>query len=397
MHKQARALYNASFSEERFQKMLHSIDAEFPGKLDFRIAETPVFLSGDLYKELVKASESIIDVIRKDDFQFRTERALPPQLHTPNENAHSSFLAIDFAICKDQHGNLTPQLIELQGFPSLFGYQGYLGDQYRTHFNIPPSFSPFPHHDTINDYNQNLKEILLEDNAPEEVILLEIYPDQQKTRIDFAITEQLTGIKTVCITQIIKRGTRLYYSNNGKEIRIKRIYNRLINDELQQYPGLKTQFSFTDDVEVTWVGHPNWFFRISKYIMPFLNNPYVPPTSFVSDYNGIFPDDLHNYVLKPLFSFAGTGVELHVTPNKLRSLIDPENYILQRKVSYEPVIQSPDGGVKAEIRMLYVWADHAASPVLFNALSRLSRGEMIGVRYNKDFKWVGSSACFFEK
>ena len=210
------------------------------------------------------------------------------------------------------------------------------------------------------------------------------------------MTENLLGVKAICYTQLIKEGKSLFYEKDGRKIQVKRIYNRLIFDDLQNYPDLKTSYHFTDDVDVTWVGHPNWFFRISKFTLPFLKSKYIPETKFVSDYQGNFPVDLENYVLKPLFSFAGAGVVLHVTKEILENITDPDNYILQRKVVYEPVIQAPDGLVKCEIRMMYSWPDKSEKPVLLTSLSRLSRGEMIGVRFNKDFTWVGGTACFFE-
>jgi len=238
--------------------------------------------------------------------------------------------------------------------------------------------------------------LVLGNEQPEHVILLEIYPEKQKTRIDFAVTEQMLGIKAICYTKLIREGKQLFYENEGRKIQVRRIYNRLIFDDLFNYPDLQTSYHFTDDVEVQWVGHPNWFFRISKFAMPFLNGEYVPETCFLSHYDGQFPADLQNYVLKPLFSFAGSGVQLHLTKADLEAIADPENYILQRKVAYEPVIQAPDGLVKCEIRMMYGWSDNAEKPELLISLSRLSRGEMIGVRYNKDFTWVGGSASFFE-
>ena len=208
--------------------------------------------------------------------------------------------------------------------------------------------------------------------------------------------ETFLGVKSVCYTKIKKRGRELFYEKDGREIQVKRIYNRLIFDDLGNFPDLQTEFNLTDDVDVTWVGHPNWFFRISKYTLPFLKSPYVPDTRFLSEYGGQFPADLENYVLKPLFSFAGSGVKIHVSLEDLSLVADPENWILQRKVAYEPIIQALDGLVKCEIRMLYVWEDNAPRPQLLTSLSRLSRGEMIGVRFNKDFTWVGGSTCFYE-
>ncbi|CAG5016467.1 hypothetical protein DYBT9275_05561 [Dyadobacter sp. CECT 9275] len=397
MHQEARKLFNESFTEAKYNQFVSAIENEYPGQLDFRIAESPVFIPEELRAKLTEACDEMMEVICAENFISKTSRAVPPGLCVPNENSHTSFLALDFAICRDDTGNLIPQLIELQGFPSIFGYQAYLSESFMRHFSIPDDFTYLFASADKEVYYQRLRELLLGTHRPEEVILLEIFPEKQKTRIDFAITEQQMGIKTICYTKVIREGRKLYYEDNNQKIQIKRIYNRLIFDDLHSYPGLKTSFNLTDDVEVEWVGHPNWFFRISKFTLPFLTGKYVPETKFLSDYHGEYPADLDQYVLKPLFSFAGTGVLLTVTPTILAALPDPENYILQKKVTYEPVIQSPDGLVKCEIRMMYGWPDKAPKPELLISLSRLSRGEMIGVRFNKEFTWVGSSACFYEQ
>ena len=396
MHKQAREAYNRSFTESKYEEFVKSFEKDFPGQLDFRVAETPVFLPKELKQKLIEASSEIISALRSSDFRAKTDRAVPADQHVPNENAHSSFLAIDYAICRDENGELIPQLIELQGFPSLFGYQAYLSEQFKKVFEIPENFQYGFASDSYQTYTERLKKLILAGEDPEQVILLEIYPEKQKTRIDFAVTEAMLGVKAICYTKIIREGRFLFYEKDGRKIQIKRIYNRLIFDDLLNYPDLETSFTFNDDVDVTWVGHPNWFFRISKFSIPFLQSPYIPETRFVSDYQGTFPIDLENYVLKPLFSFAGSGVQLHIDRAALAALPDPENYILQRKVVYEPVIQAPDGMVKCEIRMMYGWDDDAEEPELLIGLSRLSRGEMIGVRFNKDFTWVGGSAVFYE-
>ncbi|MDQ6482265.1 hypothetical protein [Dyadobacter sp. LHD-138] len=396
MHQQARKTYNQSFTEDKYQQFLNSIASDYPDTLDFRVAETPVFVPKDLKEKLIEACDEIIETIISDDFKAQTDRAIPTDQHVPNENGHSSFLAIDFAVCKDNNGALIPQLIELQGFASLYAYQGYISEVFKRNFPVPDRFNYAFGAENFDDYIEKLKELIVADENPEQVILLEIFPEKQKTRIDFAITEKLLSVKAVCYTKLIKEGRKLFYEKDGRKIQVKRIYNRLIFDDLQNYPDPQTSYHVTDDVDVTWVGHPNWFFRISKFTLPFLNSRYIPETKFVSDYQGSFPEDLENFVLKPLFSFAGAGVQLHVTTAILSKIKDPENYILQKKVAYEPIIQAPDGLVKCEIRMMYSWPDNAVRPALLTSLSRLSRGEMIGVRFNKDFTWVGGTACFFE-
>jgi hypothetical protein len=389
--------FNESFSQEKYDAMLAEIQQEFPNQLDFRVAETPIFVPKDLKIKLLQACNDIIDVLLKPDFKEKTHRAIPANQNVPNEDEHPSFLAIDFAICKDEVGNLTPQLIELQGFPSLFGYQWYLGQKYRKFFYDPRNFSQYFNRLSFASYVDEMKKVLLADENPENVILLEIYPEKQKTRLDFEITKQLWGIEPVCLTKIKKVGKKLFYEKAGKTIEIKRIYNRLIFDDLlQNFPDLQTNFKMTDEIEAKWVTHPNWFFRISKFTLPLLKSAFVPQSFFLSDLKE-YPADLENYVLKPLFSFAGSGVKLHFTKEDLDAIEDKENYLIQRKVKYEPIIEDTEGNlIKTEIRMLFTWEDNATRPKLVTNLARLSRGEMIGVNFNKNFDWVGGSCAFFE-
>ena len=398
MESTIRQTYNRSFSQEKYQYFLDEINKSLPKPVQFRVAETPIFVSKLLKNRLIETCESIIDVIVQDDFKDKTSKAIPANQNVPNENNHTSFLAIDFAVCQDEKGEFNPQLIELQGFPSLFGFQYLLSENFQKHFPIPENYDFQFSSEDRKVYIEAFRKLIVGDEKVENVIILEIYPEIQKTRVDFDVTEKLIGVKAVCITKIIKEGKSLFYLNDGEKTPIYRIYNRLIFDDLTNFPDLKTEFNLTDDVEVEWVGHPNWFFRISKYTMPFFKNQYIPECRFLSDYQGKYPEYLPEYVLKPLFSFAGTGVIINVLPSDLENIKDPENYILQKKVKYEPVIKTTDGSkVKCEIRMLYIWQKDDLRPTLFTNLARLSRGEMIGVRYNKDFDWVGGSICFMEK
>lgn len=398
MQPDIRQQYNASFSQEKYKNFLADLNNATAKPIEFRIAETPVFVPKYLKEKLIEACESIVDVIVQEDYKAKTDKAIPPNQCVPNENNHTSFLAIDFAVCQDDNGKFIPQLIELQGFPSLFGFQYLISEKFQKHFPIPANYDFLFNNYNRKSYTAELKKLILGDEKPENVILLEIYPDTQKTKVDFDVTESLVGVKAVCLTKIIKEGQNLFYLNNGIKTPIHRIYNRLIFDDLTNFPALKTVYNLTDDVNVEWVGHPNWFFRISKYTMPFLKSPYIPECHFLSNFEGNYPKNLSEYVLKPLFSFAGSGVKINVLKEDLTNITDPENYILQKKVKYDPVIETTDGcKVKCEIRMLYIWQKDESRPILLTNLARLSRGEMIGVRFNKDFDWVGGSVCFMEK
>jgi hypothetical protein len=393
-----RKAYNDSFTKEKYEAFLKELSKAHPGEIEFRVAETPVFVPKDFTKKMLEACENIVDIIIDPKFKELTKDAIPKNLNVPGENDHSHFLVFDFGICINEQGEYEPQLVEMQGFPTLFAYEVLLDKIFHKHFTIPGNFSSYLSDYTKETYLQLLKEILIGGHDPGNVILLEIFPKKQKTRIDFYCTEEYTGIKMVCLTELIKEGKKLFYFNGGKKTEVKRIFNRVIFDDLMhQTPEVQEKGKILfEELDVEWAPHPNWFYRISKYTLPLIRHPYVPKTFFLNEIKEI-PADLENYVLKPLFSYAGQGVIIDVTQQDIDKVKDPENWILQRKVKYADVIQTPDIPAKAEIRIFYFWKDGAARPVATNNLARLSKGKMIGVRYNKDKEWVGGSFCLFEK
>ncbi|TMI62008.1 MAG: circularly permuted type 2 ATP-grasp protein [Bacteroidetes bacterium] len=398
MVSEIRGSFNGSFNKEKYEAFLRDLNSVHPGAIEFRVAETPVFVSKDFTTKMLDACESIVDVITDPGFNEMVKNAVPKNIHVPGESRHSHFIAFDFGICINEAGEYEPQLIEMQGFPTLFAYEVLLDEVFRKHFPVPDNFSCYLGDHEKESYLQLLKDIIVADEKPENVILLEIFPHQQKTRIDFYCTQDYLGIKPVCLTELIKEGKKLFYMNEGKKTQVRRIYNRVIFDDLQQQtPEVQEKGKILfEELDVQWIPHPNWFYKISKYTIPFIHHPYVPKTFFLDEIKQI-PTDLENYVLKPLFSFAGQGVVIDVTQTDIDNVKDPENWILQRKVKYADIIETPDIPAKAEIRLFYFWKDGAARPVAANNLARLSKGKMIGVRYNKDKEWVGGSFCYFEK
>jgi len=392
-----RKKYNEEFSVEKYKNFIEDLQNVYPGQLDFRVAETPVFVSKKFTEKMLSACESIIDVITAPVYQQQSANAIPKNLKVPNEDEHSHFICFDFGVCKNENGELEPQLIEMQGFPSLFAWEVILPEVLAKHFWTPNGHSIYLNGFEKSSYIELLKKIIIEDEDPENVILLEISPHQQKTRVDFYATEDLIGIKTVDLNEVMKEGKDLFYMNNGRKIQIKRIYNRVIFDDLFQQPAAVRQKGkiFQEDLNVTWVPHPNWFYKLSKYTLPFIHHPYVPKTYFLNQIE--LPKDLENYVVKPLFSFAGQGVIIDVTKEQIDAINDKENWIIQRKVNYASGIETPGDPAKAEIRIFYFWEPGSERPVAANNLSRLSKGKMIGVRYNKDKEWVGGSFCLFEQ
>ena len=390
-----RKAFNESFTKEKYETFLKDLNSKHPGAIEFRVAETPVFVSNEFAAKMLDACESIVDFIKAPNFETLTERSIPAHERIPNENQRSHMIAFDFGVCINQEGELEPQLIEMQGFPTLYAFQRFYPEILAKHFSIPDNFSHY-----LNGYNQDsflkdLQEVIVDGESPENVVLLEIKPHEQKTRIDFYCTRDYLNIQPVCITELIQEGKHLFYMFNGKRVLIRRIYNRVIFDDLQaQKEKLGKFVDITQDLDIEWIPHPNWFYRISKFTLPFIRHPYVPQTFFLNEIKQL-PRDLENFVLKPLFSFAGQGVVIDITQQDIDNVNDPENWIIQRKVKYADAILTPDVPAKAEIRIMYLWKNEWERPKAVTNLARLSKGKMIGVRYNKDKEWVGGSVAYF--
>jgi hypothetical protein len=393
---QLRAQFNADFSNEKYEALLRCINASTRWPADFRIAETPLFLTREFTAEAVGAATEIIAQTGTPEFARYAASAIPPGLEVPNESQHPDFLIVDLGICA-VNGRLSPRLIELQAFPSLFGFQLLILGCIRKAFPIIPlnwtsAFSGL--HDA--DYIELLRRTIVADAGPENVVLLEIDPEHQKTRIDFACTESLFRTPIVSLAEVKQRGRRLFYQRNGREIPIARIYNRVIFDELERRSDFHLPFRFQDELDVTWVTHPNWYYRISKHSLPFLQTEHTSPAFFADEFPG--RESLTDYVLKPLYSFAGLGVDMEPTREKLATLSNPRQWILQKKVEYASFIPTVDGArSKAELRMMFVWPEGDSNPTLVNNLVRMSQGKMMGVDFNREKTWVGSSIALHER
>ena len=395
MDPQLRAAFNAEFTPGKYAALVRCVNETEKWPADFRISETPIFLTREFTDEVTRAANEIIALTRTPEFAKHATSSVPKGLAVPNESEHPNFHVVDFAICAEGD-RLVPRLIELQAFPSLFGFQLLLLHCVRKAYPVIPQnwTSAFG---GIKDeaYLNLLRRTIIADSAPENVILLEIEPEKQKTRVDFAATETLLGIRPVCVTKIKRRGRQLFYDRDWREVRIERIYNRVIFDELIHRPDLDLPFRFQDDLDVTWVGHPNWYFRISKHSLPFLKTEHTSPAFLANE----FPADenINNYVLKPLYSFAGHGVDMEPTREKIAALENPHEWILQKKIEYAPFVPTVDSQKsKAEIRMMFVWPDNDPGPTLVNNVVRMSQGKMMGVDFNIDKTWVGANIALHE-
>lgn len=388
-----RERFNANFTPEKYRAFLDSMDRECGTHIKFRNSETPCFYPKPLLERMATyGSELVHQLVGNREYLAASSKSIPPEFNVPRETAHPEFVQVDFGVVKNAAGELEPKLVEIQGFPSLYGYQMALARQYIRAYGLDERLKFILGGLDVDSYLRLLRRAIVADCDPENVVLMEIDPQEQKTLPDFSVTERICGIKTVNAAEVAKEGNQLFYAQNGRKIRIRRIYNRVIIDELLRKKK-RLPFNFTDRLEVEWAGHPNWFFHISKFSIPYLRHACVPKTWFLHQAEPL-PRDLENYVLKPLYSFAGVGVIIGPSRYEL-SAIPPEKrpeYILQERMDFEPVIETPRGPTKAEIRIMYLWVDSLrAGPLLV----RMGRGKMMGVDYNRDMEWVGSSAGLF--
>jgi len=385
---QLRLQFNQGFTEAKYSRCLALAHERCGVKVAFRLCETPCFFDWEFMHRLSSDGCDLLDQLTTDDYMRLSERAVPAAFRAPNEPHVPLFAVVDFGVVRNEAGLLEPRLVEIQAFPSLYAFQPVFAQSYIDAYELPGDLRYLLEGLDMKAYRKLLEESILAGHSPDEVVLLEIDPGNQKTLCDFNVTEQMLGVRPVCITRVRKRGIRLFYDRDGREVPIKRIYNRVIIDELLARQ-IQPPFDWRDELDVEWAGHPNWFFRISKFSLPFLKHPSVPPSHFLSDV--ALPEDLDRWVLKPLYSFAGRGVTLSPSREQIDAIPagERDQWLLQQRVDFTPVIETPVGATKAEIRVMYI----GGRPVTH--IIRMGRGSMMGVDHNKNLTWVGASAALY--
>lgn len=389
-------------------------------KVEFRVAETPIFVEESLLDLIAREGAQLTHRLVADAKYLEAARkAIPSGYCVADETPHPHFLTADFALVRDRENKLIPRLVEIQAFPSVFAYQAVLCAAYRDIFAFPDDMGVFLSELSEEGYWDLLRRTVLGSHNPENVVLTEVDPQHQKTLPDFLVTARRLGITVVDIAELRAIGNKLHYLNRtGALVPVHRIFNRAIADELIA-KKIRLRFDLTHRWDVEWSGHPNWYFLISKFSLPWLTRPedpssVIPPAAFLDDFiagpgraalvaagvqmpaiecaDSVYADLL----LKPLFSFAGKGIKFDPTRAQLEAVPRSKraDYLLQQRMNFEPTIETPFGMTQAEIRILYMWPDGGTlTPAL--SLVRLGRGKMMGVDHNKNQEWVGGSAAFF--
>jgi hypothetical protein len=388
-----RRAFNQNFTSQKYDDFLTALDRRCGTSVKFRVAETPCFFPKSLLDKMAEDGRLLVNqLLNSREYRKQSDVTIPSEYNVPKESERPMFLQVDFGLTRSQRSEIEPKLVEMQAFPSLYAYQPALTQQYRESYRLDAQVHTFLSGLDFESYRQLLCKAILGGHNPEHVILLEIDPLEQKTLPDFLLTKALCGIETVNVLDLKKQERELYYQNKDRQVRVERIYNRMIVDEVIR-KGIQLPFDFRDDLDVEWAGHPNWYFRISKFSIPFLKHACVPRTWFLDKLSAL-PDDRENYLLKPLYSFAGIGIKFAPTDADIAAIPFEQRheYIIQERIAFEPVIDTPHGMTQAEIRIMYIWLDSDPQPTPVLTLVRMGRGKMMGVDHNRNLEWVGGSA-----
>jgi len=393
-----RRAFNAAFSDATYADYKAGLEQEAGCPVEFRLAETPLFMPPALRDEIVRYGHELAALLASPEHAAYSLGAVPEAFDVPGCDAHPQLLQFDFALVGGGGADapIVPRLIELQGFPTLYAFQLFQGRAFKRIVPGGDRLGFLLSGLDADAYIRLLGDVLLAGHPPAEVVLLDLDPEHQKTLADFRMTERLWGVAAVDAALVEVRGRELWYRRDGRPTRIRRIYNRIVIDELVA-KRIRLPFRFTDGLDVEWVPHPNWFFRWSKHSLPWLRHPAVPEARLLSELDGP-PSDLDQWVLKPLFAFAGSGVNVDLAAGDLAAVPEDQRSrtVLMRKVAYEPLIEAVDGlRSKAEVRLMLVWPDRDAVPTPVTTLVRMAQGKMMGVDFNRDRTWVGSSTSLW--
>jgi len=391
-----RSAFNAGFTSEKYKKFLLRMNERCGTEIHFRVSETPVFIPPDLNEKLARYGRELVYQLLDDkEYRRASDVTIPAKWNVPNEDADPQWMCVDFGLVRTASGEIEPKLVELQAFPSLYGYQTILSEEYLASYGVQGNLSPYLDGLDAIGYRELLTRVVVGEHKRENVVLLEIDPHDQKTLPDFLVTQKMLGIPIVNLRDVIKQGRRLFYLREGHLTPIGRIYNRCIVDELER-KQITPPFDYRDELDVEWAGHPNWYYRISKFSIPWLKHACVPRTWFLDhamDSLSSLAVPREDLLLKPLYSFAGSGIVFAPTDVQLNAIPQNEwhHYILQERIGFTPLVDTPHGLTQAEIRVMYIWPPgESMRPVLH--LARMGRGKMMGVDQNRNLEWVGGSA-----
>jgi hypothetical protein len=290
MEPRFRGLFNEQFTPELYDWYRAELERRLDCTFEFRLAETPLFLSDDFKERAVNAANAIVGQLANPALIEEMKAAIPERWNTPGMDALPNLAQVDFAVVSE-NGTLVPKLIELQGFPSLTSLQVIQRDVWKDTLakmdDLDLAWSCWYSGYDREAFVDLARRTIVGLNDPREVILMDIDPPRQKTYPDFAATKLLFDVDAVDPTTLVKRGKQLFRADGTP---VRRIYNRIVFDELIA-KGIELPFDYREELDIEWAPHPNWYWVWSKYSLPFLRHESVPRATFVSDLERV-PDDL---------------------------------------------------------------------------------------------------------
>src|ERR1700726_1046798 len=186
-----RQRFNAEFTSETHERLRCEMTERCGMEVPFALCETPCFLPQELVDRMGEDGKALIcQLVDNPDYRARSEASIPAEFRVPNESPHPMFIQVDFGLVRDEAGELQPKLVELQAFPSLYAYQPVLSQAYIDVFGLDPKLRYFLSCLDSASYKKLMQEAIVARHDPANVILMDVHPEEQKTRPDFLLTEK---------------------------------------------------------------------------------------------------------------------------------------------------------------------------------------------------------------
>ncbi len=131
-----RHAFNRNFTSDKYHSFLNLMEERCGTPVKFRLSETPCFFPKTLLDQMIGFGEELIRQLDTEEYRKISAAAIPLEFNVPNENDHPLFVQVDFGLVRNAAGELVPKLVELQGFPSLYGYQAMLSQAYIDVFQL---------------------------------------------------------------------------------------------------------------------------------------------------------------------------------------------------------------------------------------------------------------------
>jgi hypothetical protein len=124
-----RVRFNRQFTPDRYAAFVAALEQRCGVPIEFRLSETPCFMAASLMRRLVAAAHELIDqLIGRPDYLAAAGAVVPPAFRLAAGESRPTFIQVDFGLMRTPDG-IEGRLVELQAFPSLYGFQVWLAEQ----------------------------------------------------------------------------------------------------------------------------------------------------------------------------------------------------------------------------------------------------------------------------